>query len=106
MNKEKTKTLTELFELMQYDVDVSGHLADAYLESLKEILLQTMKKPKIELKNQTYKCGDGCCQEFMENVYVDGQFQFNAADITSAEAIILIAKALGVEIEFNETNEY
>lgn len=60
------------------------------------------KPVKIELKHYHYKCGDGCCDYYGLNVYVDGkQLDLQNEDLkTQLEQIL---KHLGYQPTVEET---
>ncbi len=63
------------------------------------------KKIKIQLQDYSYKCGDGCCDNYGTIVKVNGEeLPFQNTD----RAIIIeeILKHLGYEVEIEETYDY
>jgi hypothetical protein len=66
----------------------------------------TNKKHKIGIKEYTYKCGDGCCDEQGKEWYVDGEFVHGSPCEDSGWLAVL--KHLGIDTELvglNEKNE-
>lgn len=54
---------------------------------------------KIEVKEWSYTCGDGCCDTYGMDVYVDG-VQVNEFDVSEKEALLMaVLKHLGIEAE-------
>lgn len=54
---------------------------------------------KIEVKEWSHTCGDGCCDTYGTDVYVDG-VQVNEFDVSEKEALLMaVLKHLGIEAE-------
>lgn len=59
---------------------------------------------KIEVKEWSHTCGDGCCYNYGMDVYVDG-VQVNEFDVSEKEALLMaVLKHLGIEAEV--TSDY
>ena len=64
-----------------------------------------MKPIKINIKPYEYECGDGCCYDRGDSIYVDG-VQLGDIPCGSVEnALQLILTHLGYEVEIEGLNE-
>lgn len=60
------------------------------------------KKVTLSVQDYHYTCGDGCCDDYGERVFVNGE-QINADIYMNAhDAIEQILKHLGYEVEWKE----
>ena len=56
---------------------------------------------KIDLKNWTYTCADGCCTEWGVDILLNGkELKGNGGDVK--ETLTVIFKELGINVEINE----
>ena len=56
---------------------------------------------KIDLKNWTHTCGDGCCTEWGVDILLNGkELEGNGGDVK--ETLTVIFKELGINVEINE----
>ena len=61
-----------------------------------------MKKIKIGIKSYDYECGDHCCYEQGESIYVDGEHVQDIPFATIQDALLAVLHHIGydeVEIE-------
>lgn len=55
-------------------------------------------KHKIGIKPYSYECGDGCCSEFGNGYYLDGEFVFSTPCDDSGWLAVLTALGIQAEI--------
>jgi len=65
---------------------------------------------KIEIKEWSRTCGDGCCDTYGTDVFMDG-VQVNEFDVSEQEALLIaVIKHLGIEaeivIEYEDMDAY
>ena len=59
------------------------------------------KKIKITFKDWDYTCGDGCCYDAGQDIYLNGQKLDEQHAEDSTNALKAVLTKLGYEIEFN-----
>ena len=64
-----------------------------------------MSRIKIELKDYSYTCGDGCCDMYGTVTTVNGE-RLECENSDTATIIQIILEYLGHEVEVIETEEY
>jgi hypothetical protein len=55
------------------------------------------RKHKITVKDHYYECGDGCCDEYQQEWYVDGELVHSGP--CSDNALLAILQKFGIEAE-------
>jgi hypothetical protein len=65
---------------------------------------------KIEIKEWSRTCGDGCCNTYGTDVFMDG-VQVNESDVSEKEELLIaVLKHLGIEaeivIEYQDMDAY
>ena len=62
-----------------------------------------MKEPVvISVEPWEFTCGDGCCYNYGENLYVNDIEVYSGVDI-DIDAILAVLKALGIEATIEDT---
>ena len=61
------------------------------------------QKYKITVKDHYYECGDGCCSEYHQEWYVDGELVYSGP--CGDNALLAILQKFGIEVELTGLNK-
>ena len=62
----------------------------------RQVIILSKVLARLEVESYEYRCGDGCCYDFGERLYVNGELVYDAAEIDT-DAVIHTLRALGIE---------
>lgn len=64
-----------------------------------------MKTLKITLKDWEYTCGDGCCYDYGQDIYLNGEQLYEQYAEDSENALRAVLEKLGYKIEIENIYE-
>lgn len=100
MTKDKLKLLVENRIKTEYD-KYHGTDIDFIKTAASKIVENIFQDLKIELEDWDHTCGDGCCYNYGQDIYLNGEKldESNAED--SVRALKAVLTELGYEVEIN-----
>lgn len=59
----------------------------------------------IELRHYHHQCGDGCCDIYGYDIYIDGELKGSTRTETVDDVVLKVLEALNIEAEVEQTFE-